>query len=321
MTRKKNKPFDNSSEKYWRDREENAKAKYLQEEIPYKQYVKDLYGKMLDGVDNEINAFYAKYAKKEGITLAEAKKRVSSLDIKAYERKARLYVKGKNFSKRANDEMRIYNLTMKVNRLELLKANIGLELTSGSDELNNYLDKVLRKRTIDEIKRQSGILGKTISANAEKIRSIVNGSFYSTVFSDRVWGHQTLLKSELEKHLVQGLIAGKNPRELARKIRDTFGKSMYEAQRLMVTELARVQTDAQKLSYEETDTERYEFIGGQAGICPICEALDGKNFSVKDMVIGKNAPPMHPHCRCSTASYWSDDEEKRLQLALNMQKG
>lgn len=314
MSKKKNNR-DNAI--YWRLREADAKARYLKEEIPYKQYVGDIYADMLNGIQTQINDFYAKYATKEGITMATAKRRASKLDIKAYEKKAKKYVMEKNFSKRANDEMRIYNLTMKANRLELLKANIGLELTSGSDELNNYLDKVLCKRTIDEIKRQSGILGKTITQNAKEIRSIVNGSFYSTVFSDRVWGHQTLLKSELEKHLVQGLIAGKNPREMARKIRDTFGKSMYEAQRLMVTELARVQTDAQKLSYEETDTERYEFIGGQAGICPICEALDGKNFSVKDMVIGKNAPPMHPHCRCSTASFWSDEEEKRLQLTLN----
>ena len=71
--------------------------------------------------------FNAKYATKEGISLAEAKRRVSKLDIEEYGRKAAKYVKEKDFSDQANEEMRLYNATMKINRLELLKANIGLE--------------------------------------------------------------------------------------------------------------------------------------------------------------------------------------------------
>ena len=55
---------------------------------------------------------------------------MSKLDIAAYQRKAKRYVADKDFSKQANEEMRLYNLTMKVNRLEMLKANIGLELVA-----------------------------------------------------------------------------------------------------------------------------------------------------------------------------------------------
>ena len=49
--------------------------------------------------------------------MAAAKRRVARLDIDAYAAKAKKYVAEKNLSKRANEEMRIYNLTMKVNRL------------------------------------------------------------------------------------------------------------------------------------------------------------------------------------------------------------
>ena len=41
--------------------------------------------------------------------------------------------------------MQLYNLDMKVNRLELLKANIGLEPVAGHDELNRILDKNLNE--------------------------------------------------------------------------------------------------------------------------------------------------------------------------------
>jgi len=46
---------------------------------------------MMDEINKEINGFYSRYAAKEGITMAEAKKRVNKLDIAAYERKAKKY--------------------------------------------------------------------------------------------------------------------------------------------------------------------------------------------------------------------------------------
>ena len=44
---------------------------------------------MLDAAQKEIDAFYGRYADKEQITLAEAKRQVSKLDIAAYQRKAK----------------------------------------------------------------------------------------------------------------------------------------------------------------------------------------------------------------------------------------
>ena len=68
-------------------------------------------------------------------------------------------MKEKDFSDVANEEMRLYNATMKINRLEMLKANIGLELVDGFNELQKYFDRILTKRTLDEFERQAGILG------------------------------------------------------------------------------------------------------------------------------------------------------------------
>ena len=70
----------------------------------------------------------------------------------------------------------------------------------------------------------------------------------------------------------------------------------------MQTELARVQTEAQKQSYERNGYDQYEFIA-EPTACPICQALDGKVFDVKKMLPGENASPIHPHCHCSTAAY------------------
>lgn len=291
-----------TSSEYWAKREAEQLKYNITEEKEYDKQLKRIYSNMLDACQSEINAFYGKYAAKEGITLAEAKKKVSKLDIAAYERKAKRYVKEKNFSAKANEEMRLYNAAMKINRLEMLKANIGLELISGHDELEKYMEGILQGRTEDELKRQAGILGKTIKNNAQKANAIVNASFHNATFSDRIWMYQDLMKADMSKLLQSGLIQGKNPRVLARELKKTFQTSTFNAERLMRTELARVQTEAQKQSFERNGFDEYEFIVN-SGCCDICQGLSGKHFKVAKMMPGENAPPMHPMCRCSTAAY------------------
>lgn len=173
------------SQEYWRSRETEAKKYNIREEAEYNQRIQEIYASMMDEINKEINGFYTRYAEKEGITMAEAKRRVDKLDIAAYERKAKKYVATKDFSDQANEEMRIYNLTMRVNRLELLKANIGLETVSGFDEMQKYFDKKLTERTLREFRRQAGILGKSVLANEKYAHAIVNASFKNATYSDR----------------------------------------------------------------------------------------------------------------------------------------
>ena len=297
-----------ASQEYWKDRETEAKKHNIQEEAEYNRKIKEIYANMMDEINKEINGFYTKYAAKEGITMAEAKKRVSKLDIAAYERKAKKYVETKDFSDRANEEMRIYNLTMKVNRLELLKANIGLEMVSGFDEMQKYFDKKLTDRTLKEFQRQAGILGKSVLKNEKYAHAIVNASFKNATYSDRIWMYQGMLKAELEGLLASGLIRGQNPKKLAKHLEKRFGVSAYNAQRLMTTELARVQTEAQKQSFIRNGFDEYVYVACTKGdVCPICKGLDDKHFKVDDMMPGENAPPMHPNCHCSTAAYMDNE--------------
>lgn len=295
------------SKRYWAKREAQALRKYIADEKEYQRQINTIYDSMLDNCQKEINAFYSRYAGQEGITIQEAKKRVSQADIKAYERKAARYVAEKDFSKKANEEMRLYNAMMRINRLEMLKANIGLELIAGHDELDKYMEGILQGRTEEELKRQAGILGKTIKGNAQLANAIPNASFHNATFSDRIWAYQDLLKADLSKALQSGLIAGKNPKVLARDIEKKFDVKKTDAERLMRTELARVQTEAQKQSFERNGFAKYMFITN-SGCCPICQAIDGKVFDVAKMMPGDNAPPLHPYCRCSIAAYEDSDE-------------
>lgn len=317
-----------NSKEYWAQREEEQLKHYISDEKEYEKRIKQIYQDMLDNCNKEIASFYAKYASAEGITLTEAKKKVSKLDIAAYERKAEKYVKEKNFSAKANEEMRLYNAAMKINRLELLKANIGVELIAGHDELEKFMADILQGRTMEELERQAGILGKTVLSNAQKAHAIVNGSFQvskvgsKSTFSDYIWQYQDLMREDLGRILARGLIQGKNPRALAKDLKKywygndplTGGGAVYCMERLMRTELARVQTEAQKQSFNRNGFEMYMFIvNGEC--CDKCrEAADKDNglgkgvYKVADMMPGDNAPPLHPNCRCSIAAHEDSTE-------------
>lgn len=289
---------------YWRAREEAALSLYLRSDAEIEREIHRLYVYLYDELTKQINGFYQRYAKAEGITMAEAMERVSKMDVEAFQAKAKKYVKEKNFSKQANEELRLYNATMKINRLELLKAQMGLEMVDAFNDMETLLGEKLNDRAMDELRRQAGILGGSVTGNERWAREIVNASFHNATWSQRIWMYQTDLKNELSMLLTNGIIQGRNPRELAPHLSRLFGVSQSDALRLMRTEMARVQEDAQKRAYTEADIDQFIFIATEdAKTCEICGSMDGQVFEVKKMMPGENCAPMHPNCRCSTAAY------------------
>ena len=299
-----------SNYRYWTEREKKQRELYMAEEAQQQKELERIYSDMYRWAEDEINRFYGKYATAEGIDITEAKKRVTQADIEEYERLAKEYVRDRNFSDRANAEMRLYNATMRINRLEMLKARIGLHLVDGINTIDEYYEKVITDRTAKEIERQAGILGETVT-NADTIKranNIVNASFFNATYSERIWSHQDRLRSMISIELQKGLIAGIGSRQMASNIRREYDVSLADAHRLMVTELRRVQTDVAMDSYKASGVERYVYLAVNPRACPICRELDGKDFAVAEAEPAKNPPPMHPRCHCTTAPYVDEDD-------------
>lgn len=301
-----------NSEDYWRKREEEQRKHNIKDEQEFRKELEKMYRATLKEVNDQIYAFYAKYASQNAITMAEAKRRADKLDIEAYAEKAKRYVKEKNFSEQANKEMRIYNLTMKANRLELLKAEIGLELCANADEIDDFMREELEGRTLNEIERQAGILGKSVQNNRKFAQALVNASFHNATFSDRIWANQALLRNELSNILTTALIQGRNPRDFISQVRKRFDVSTNNAYRLLVTELARVQTSAQMESFKRNGFDQYTFLAlGTA--CEICRKIDGKHFDVDKANAGINMPPMHPNCVLPDTKIIAPDMEAMMK--------
>lgn len=294
-----------NSQDYWRKREEKWIKQQIKEDAKQSKVIAEKYQRALDQIEKEISANWERFAGKKGVTLSDAKKMAYEMDVKAFARKAKEHVKNKDFSKTANDELRLYNVTMRTSRLELLKSQIGLELIALSDDIDQYTAETLTKTGLKEAERQAGILGETVFSNYKTfVESVAFGSFQGATFSERIWGNNGALKADLDRLLIRSVTQGRNPRELARELRNLFDSSKYEAERLMRTETARVQVAIQEKSYQENGIEEFEFVA-EPSACDACKPLDGKTFKVAKMEPGLNAAPMHPNCRCSTVPYVS----------------
>lgn len=265
---------------------------------------------------------------------------VNNVDVEAYQREAKKVVEeakqmrkaGKHvsyadFSKEVNDRMRIYNATMRINRLEYIKSQIGLELV----ECGMYVDDDMRNKLSDdyiaEVTRQAGVLGVTVTSTSlwygKKVAKAVMAQTNSATFSQRIWANQDVLKARLDEVMSTGVINGDNPREMARRLKDQVRKTVdnqrYVTERIARTESARVQYTAQKDALKEGD---YRFCKWHAepGHCKVCGEIasndpDGNGrgvYEVDDVPI----IPAHPNCRCSISAYWVDGKNNSYKATV-----
>jgi SPP1 gp7 family putative phage head morphogenesis protein len=301
---------------YWKKRIEAEQLARMERDATLSDEMTRLYNYHFKELEKEIRAFSERYASKNNLPLSEVKARVDEMDVKAFEEKAKRYVAEKDFSAKANSELSLYNLKMKMNRLELLQYQLDLEMVALGDAEHKVTERFLNDEYTQALKAQSGLLGRSVlsSSQIEKVaQTTLNTPFKGAKWSNRIWQRQDALRGIVARMTEDYLLKGRNPTTMISKIRKEFGVSASEAKRLAVTEGARVATEAERQSYESNGYEEYEYIA-EPKACDICRPLDGKIFKVVDMSPGENAAPMHPHCRCATAAHFSMSEKEYERL-------
>lgn len=301
-----------TNKEYWKLRKEELE--HIQENMKadnlYKKKLEKLYNLTQEEIEKDIAKDIERFARKENISMAEAKKLISKTDVENFSERAKKYVEQKDFSDKANEELRRYNVTMRTNRLELLQAKMNLNTVELANQEEYMLQKHLASSFIAEYERQTGILGLSMPSSAELKRlatSFVEAEFRNVTFSDNIWQNQKELQEGLENALRRSILRGENPRKtgnsLQKLVNKEFKLKKYAADRIAITETSRIQGEAAKKSFVDGKFEKYMWIS-EPGSCDVCKPLDGKVFNVKDM--GDKAPaiPQHPFCKCSQAAYF-----------------
>lgn len=314
---------DLTSKKYWRERAERIIEVEAKKDDEVIEEVRKITSSTISQLANEIYSFYAKYAKAEGLTVAEAKKKIQKADIKEFEDRVAQYVKNKDFSEKANAELRQYNTKMYVSRERMLLQQLSAIMVNGTAltelELNNYLSKSVDR----EVERQAGILGESALINPNDVRAIVNADFHGQNWSERLWADMEQTRKTVLKKVQNTMLRGRHPNEFVPELKKKLGVTTSDAKRLLITETARVQTEAQKLHYMET-------VGGDATIEFVakiddrtsdeCRHADGNKIKVSEMLAGVNVPPLHPYCRSTTVPA-VDEIEDELEAFFKEREG
>ena len=281
--------------------ERKAQAELIKRDIDRDKVLARLYQESYDHMQSEIDRFYLAYAGKEGLTKQEAMKKASKFDVEKFAKKAEKAVKEKDFRPKTNSWLRTYNLKMKVSRLELLKAELALEIQNLTSDVNEVFDKARRDEYLAEFKRQAGILGISSSGAKKRMQSILDADFYGQKFSSRIWGSKGLqanLQGEVSSSLSRIFTDMMGYKQEMARLAKKYETSKANAQRLLKTEIARINADTQLAMLKDNGFTHMIFVV-EPGACDICGPLDQKAIPIDKVEKGVNMFPMHPNCRCS----------------------
>lgn len=118
---------------------------------------------------------------------------------------------------------------------------------------------------------------------------------------DQLEGITQAMDQQISRELAQGIAEGLNPEDIARRINnrvDAVGRT--RARMLARTEVINAHAEASLNAYEEAGAQgveaKAEFSTAAEGVCPECEALEGRVYSIEE---SRGIIPVHPNCRCA----------------------
>ena len=291
--------------------EREAMDAWAKRDLNIEKLTEQVFQEAMKHITDEVDAFYLRYANRNGVSIKEARKRADSMDVTDYFQKAYEAVRDKDFSDEAEEWLRVYNLKMSTSRLELEKAKINLELLKMYSEIENITNEQLEQARLSEIARQTdlikeyeeqaGILANSVGNPTDRLKGVVNADFYGANFSERIWsrnGHYASLRKELFKSLNNLSVDMMGYRKERNRLMRIFNTSKYESMRLIRTEHQRVNMHVQHEMAVQNNFTHYTYVA-EAGACVHCARLAGKSFKIEDYEAGVTAPLLHPLCRCS----------------------
>lgn len=114
-------------------------------------------------------------------------------------------------------------------------------------------------------------------------------------WSQRIWENTDYLLETLNEGLIECVATGKKPSELKQRLQERFNVSYNQADTIVRTESAHIQTEAAKKRYQDYGIQMVEVLADKdERRCEVCGKLHQKRYPV-----GAQMPvPAHPRCRC-----------------------
>ena len=326
-------PINKRSAQYWQKRFEQLEDAMNNKGIEYFRDLERIYGKAISETEKDIAKWYRRYAREEGITLAEAKKQLSKGELKEFRMTVQEYIeKGESLDPQWKAQLERASTKFHVTRLEALKLQMqqNVEYLMGNEA--DGIDKLMRDIFTDSYYHSAYEIhkGLVIGWDLMKLDNKVIDKAMSNPwtadgmnFSERIWGkYRPELVKKLHDGLTLNLIQGKRADKLITEITKQFDVKRHQAENLVQTEKAYFQSLAQMDSFKAMNVKEYEIVATlDTKTSEICREMDGKHFKLDDYAPGATAPPFHNRCRTATAPFFDDEFEEDVQRASKDKNG
>jgi SPP1 gp7 family putative phage head morphogenesis protein len=191
---------------------------------------------------------------------------------------------------------------------EILTVTRGTPIASSGrvEWADKYIETAYQRGIADAGRKLRG-------AGVEVGESWILGAFNRPIHADRVGliftrvyrdlkGITEAMDQRISRTLAQGIADGVGPQQIARDIAaDVQTVGITRARVLARTEVIGAHAEATLNGFEEAGIEGVEVesefaTAGDSRVCPQCERLEGRTFTLKE---ARGVIPVHPNCRCA----------------------
>ena len=313
------------NEQYWKNRAAQRMWEYMQSAEETADEAAKFYQKAAAYLNQEIDGIFEKYMTKHNLSEKEAYELLNQMTDRTSIQE--LMQKLQNGAKDTEKEQIIQKLEApayraRIERLEQIQSQLDQimrnvyqqELALSTSHYAALAEEAYYK-SVFNIQQRSGYGFSFAKVDQKMIDRLLKSRWSGKNYSTRIWNNTGALAQTLKEELLVSLVTGRTERETAAIIMQKFAQGSSQARRLIRTESSYITGQIDLQSYDECGIEKYVYLATlDLRTCQEdCAPLDGKIFPVKDAKPGVNMPPMHPWCRCTTISYFSDEILRNLR--------
>ena len=179
----------------------------------------------------------------------------------------------------------------RISRYQALQNNIDIELK----KLANIEQDVTKIRYVDtineayyhsifDVQKVTGLGFSFAQIDNRTIELMLSEKWVDkTNFSQKIWNNSEKLGNYLQIQLTADTMSGKSIAKISNELAEYMNAGLYNATRLVRTEVNHFANEAEMLSYEELDIENYRVIATLDNVtCKHCARLDNPVFDLKD---------------------------------------
>lgn len=300
-------------------------------DLKFVEDTKKIFIKTYNELERKINTWFKRLADNNGISTQEAKRLLSSNELKEFKWTLEEYIeKGRANAVNQQWIKQLENASARVHISKLVQMQIELraEIEEFAAEYNNVLTEFIESEIYTEQFYMTAFnvaVGTNIGVAMDvvdtvKLKQLINKPWAPDgyTFSERIWRDKEKFINKLQLQLSQSLALGEGPEKTVSALYTDFKSenSKYQLRRVVMTESAFFASTAQGDAFKELDVEHYEILATlDSRTSKICQELDGDIFDMKEYQVGATAPPFHPFCRSVTMPYFDDDDDYSERIA------